>query len=104
MTLEKYIEDINKLKSHYELIEDYEECAYYRDLIASVEQRDETAYVKLAFDLKGLKKGGFLKSTNPEYAIKRICHFFSFDSIFEYGMIDLYPCHISFADPKPPIG
>lgn len=96
MKLDEYIATTNKLIAHYEKYEDYEMCAYYRDLVKSINEKDEVAFVKLAFDLKGLKNSGFLKSLDPSDAIQRICVFFSFKSIFDYAEIDVPPHILSF--------
>lgn len=96
MELEEYIKNTEKILAFLEKDEKYEECSYYRDLIKSVKEKDEKNFVKLAFDLRGLKKEKFLLSTDPDHAIERICHFFSLKNIFEYAEIDLIPYHLSY--------
>ena len=63
-------------------------------------------FMKEFFPYSDFKKIGFFKPEmkNDYYAqAKRVCVFFGFTTVFEYGAKEI-KAHISFADPECPIG
>lgn len=53
------------------------------------------------FDFYTLRKAGFfpkdIKKTDIHGQAKRICHFFGYKTVYEYG-VEKIRCHISYAD------
>lgn len=61
-------------------------------------------FIKEFFDFTSLRKAGFFtkEMRNDYYAqAERICIFFGFDNVFEYGK-DETRCHISYVEGKRP--
>jgi hypothetical protein len=63
------------------------------------------AFMKENFDFSSLKKVGFypkdMKHTDYEGQAKRVCHFFGYESVYEYKSHEIR-CHISYAGERPP--
>ncbi len=76
--------------------EDYEHCAYFRDLINAIKTEDIDKYIPLVFDVKEMTKIGFFKKgmTNAQIA-ERVRVFFDFESVFDYSKQPPIYAHIS---------
>jgi hypothetical protein len=59
------------------------------------------------FDFDGLREVGFydesIKRNDYQRQADRICRFFGYETVYEYGAKELR-CHISFGDPDCPSG
>lgn len=88
MDLLEYIEQCKVNLTDFEKLEDYNKCAELRDLINSIEQKDAKKYIKIMFDLDGLRKIGFIKGRLTTKQIEqRICKFFELETIYHYSLI-----------------
>lgn len=69
-------------------------------------EKDEVlkTFMKENFDFKSLLKAGFFtKEMKNDYKAQseRICHFFGYKTVYEYGAEEIR-CHISYANGKRP--
>lgn len=67
-------------------------------IMKTIENEALKAFMLEHFDYDGLKKAGFygeIKRTDYEGQAKRICHFFSLSSVFEWLTLQRPNCHIS---------
>ncbi len=63
-------------------------------------------YLKENFNIPELFKVGFFTKemkNNPYLQAKRICDFFGFESVYEYGAFQ-YNCHITYGNPDDQTG
>lgn len=59
-----------------------------------------TKFINNNFDVKTMVKIGFFKSKDPLHIADRICTFFGYDSIYEYGKEPIR-AHLSYYGDRP---
>lgn len=75
------------------------------ELFGPSEEQRLKEFMQDNFDFSTLKKVGFysqeIKRTDYKAQAERVCHYFGYESVYEYGKFDPIRCHISYADPAP---